>query len=184
MQLKFIGLTKNKKDAIYSLIIILFCVISIFQKHKNYFLKKELKDCEEYYYSQVYGMIERLMDDNKDYAKHDVKLVVIFSPEDCEVCIKEISSLWSFVKENTNIGFYGLINHPYPDLVKRFMKTKNWLFPYKIINNNLYGNGFGFEVTPVKILIRNERVVYIEGALSDWEKEGRVKDYIRTIVDN
>jgi len=64
------------------------------------------------------------------------------------------------------------------------MKTKNFLFPYKIINNNLYGNGFGFEVTPVKILIRNERVVYIEGALSDWEKEGRVKDYIRTIVDN
>lgn len=80
------------------------------------------------------------------------------------------------------MSFYGLVNHPYPDLVRRFLKSMGWDFPTTIITDSLYDEGFCLSSTPIKILLRGNKILYIEGALSNWRKESKIKKYIHSFI--
>lgn len=104
------------------------------------------------------------------------KLVIFYSPEDCPQCLEEVTFWQQFEKKQKSLKCWGLVNHPYKELVANFMRMKNWDMSYHIIEENEYfGDSFQSKKTPLKVLLNKENQIYfVEGPLPTWDEEGKL----------
>lgn len=176
---------KNFPILLILLCVVLMCVILIF---KNYQFRKELSLSKRIIeinkntnldLSQLEKVIDQYLLADLSKGNYDWNLVLIFSPEDCPYCLKEISFLGELKNKKKNLGCWGLVNHPHKELVSDFVRKMGWKFPICIIEKTYFEDNFGLGKTPIKVLIgKNKQIYYAEGPLVDWEKDGKLKEFI------
>lgn len=180
MQLIFTRLSNKIKKNYIKIILILMVILIIISNFQNYNLRKQLSYYQSKYKIQYENILKKyIFPKLKDSNQYD--LIIIFSPEDCPFCLEEITFLNNLTKRKSNIKTWGLVDHPYPELVKKFLKSIHWDFSCTFINNNSCCNNFGLNETPIKILLKDKQIIFIEEALSNWKKEGKIKSYILSL---
>jgi len=155
-------------------------MIILLFRYKYYLLSSQKNFYQEIYYNNIDKVITGLIGD-KAIKKNATNLIIIFSPEDCDVCLDEITSLWGLTNRISKIGFFGIINHPYPELAYTYINNRKWNFPCRIINNNLYNEGLGLGKTPIKIFLQNGKILYVEGPRSNWRIKSGIIKYLNNL---
>lgn len=181
-----------KNKIFYNTVFGLIAVVGLFLAIQNYKLREELHFCQQLEGHQGGVNIEterikKIINENllKDIGRSNTKLkmVIIYTPEDCPLCLDEVTH-WAMLHETEeSFSLWGLVNHPHNKLVQKYIRSMNWNFPNCLVPVSSYGENFGLEKTPLKILLNREnRIIYIEGALTNWQKEGKLEELITKML--
>jgi len=181
------------KNKVFYLIIFGFIgLLSIVLILQNYQLRKELLYSQKILkfisnsninINHLNRILAKYIFSNLSNGDFKWNLVIIFSPEDCPYCLKEISFWAHFKEKHKNFGCWGLVNHPHVELVSKFIKSMGWNFPIYVIKENLFGDNFGLGKTPIKVLLNDRnQIYYIEGPIPNWEKEGKLKKLVEDLL--
>ncbi|MCP2519873.1 redoxin family protein [Candidatus Aminicenantes bacterium AC-335-B20] len=176
-----------KNKAFYLIILILIILLSIFLTFQNYKLREKLRKYDKYKsldinYPKIKQILSTYLLKHLMNNKSKWTLVIIFSPEDCPYCLEEISYLANLC-EMKNVKCFGLVSHPYKELVEKFIKNMKWDFPIYITGKSPWGYNFGIRKTPIKILLNDKnQIYYVEGPLSNWKTESKLKILIQNTL--
>ncbi len=174
-----------KNKFFFTIVFVLIVIVGLFLSYQNFQLRKELHNCNQLLKhisnidlgaNHLSKIIHRYL--LKDLKKSDVKwkLVIIYAPEDCPPCLEEISYWANFNDLKNDFGCWGLVNHPNQKLVAKFIKDMHWNFPTLIIEENVFGENFGYKKTPIKVLLNAKNQIYfIEGPVLNWLKDGKIR---------
>lgn len=114
-------------------------------------------------------------------------LVIIFTPEDCPICLDEIS-FWDeyFMRQPKHIlGVWGLVIHPYPELVQNFIVNMGWQFPIYVHQDSQNIVNKIQKLTPIKILIKSSnRIYYLEASNPNWSTKSSLRNIIFQLKAN
>jgi|GEM_PF-1877327 len=196
MLLRFIKLRDLIENNKFPLLLLFFSFILIcYLLCQNYLLRKELilvnrisleLNNENINTDSLYKIIKKHLLKPMNEKAFKWNLIIIFSPEDCPFCIDEISFWNSFVKQKKlSLGCWGLVIHPFPELVNDFIKNMGWEFPVYIFNDSLDNSNFYSNSTPLKILMKNNKnIYYIEGPNPNWSNKSTLKNLITHLQDH
>lgn len=102
------------------------------------------------------------------------RIVAIFTPDDCDICLDEIPVLVDFT-DRRDIKFQGIIPYTFPALAKRYLEDRNWDFEVFYTDQPFLINLLQDFRTPIKVLMdRDNNIIYIEGANNNWQIEGSI----------
>lgn len=181
-----------KNKIFFSIVFSLITVFGIFLAVQNYQLRKELRYCQQVskHFNRDDAEIDRINSVIDNHLKNQLeqgdfkwKMVIVYAPEDCPPCLDEITH-WAMLNETEpDFGLWGIVNHPHEQLVAKFIKSMKWGFPNHIVKKSPFGENFGLSKTPIKVLLdNNNRIVFIEGPVTDWETSGRLKAFINELL--
>lgn len=197
MLLRFIKLRDLIENNKFPLLLLFFSFILIsFLPWQNYSLRKELL-----FVSRIsrelnndYINTDGLQNIVKKYLLKPIRekafkwnLIIIFSPEDCPFCIDEISFWDNYFKQQKEpfLGCWGLVIHPFPELVNDFINNMGWEFPIFISNDSLDHSNFLKFSTPLKVLMKSTKnIYYIEGPDPNWFNKSTLKNLITYLQDH
>jgi len=131
--------------------------------------------------NRLYKIINKNLSSIMREKEFKWNLVIIFSPDDCPICIDELSFWDNYARQQKQsfLGCWGLVNYPYPKLVNDFIKNMGWKFPIYVINDSLYTKMSYEKSTPLKILIKGTKnIYYIEGPNPNWHEKSILKNII------
>jgi hypothetical protein len=75
------------------------------------------------------------------------------------------------------------VNHPHKELASNLIKSMGWGFSILIVEEDTYGDNFGLGKTPIKALLKGkDQIYYVEGPLANWEKDGKLKEFIKDLL--
>jgi hypothetical protein len=182
-----------KIRSFYSVFFILFILLGLLLLYQNYQLRKDLiysKRLLEFSNNPYVDLIQLKQIIRKYIVNTDIgnnakwKLVIIFSPETCPVCLEEVSYWVDFCMKKNDLQCWGLVDHPHKELVLSFIKSKGWEFSNLYIDDTLLGNNFNLAETPIKILLDENHIYYVEKTLPEWKKESILKKMIKDLKLN
>lgn len=172
----------------YVIVFILVVLMGIFLAWQNHRLRSELLYCNKVLkhtgstnidLKHLEKIVDMYILSKLNKFDYKWKLVVIYAPEDCPPCLDEINYWAEMYGTEKKFGLFGLVNHPYTELVLKYNTSMGWNFPVVIVKENAFGENFGFKKTPIKILLNEKNQVYfVEGPLPDWKKNGKLKALI------
>ncbi|MEO0077025.1 MAG: hypothetical protein ABIK19_05115, partial [candidate division WOR-3 bacterium] len=83
------------------------------------------------------------------------------------------------------LGVWGLVIHPYPELVQNFIVDMGWQFPIYVhqYSQNIMINFKN--LTPIKILMKDSnKIYYLESSNPDWSTKSSLRNIIFQMQDN
>jgi len=110
------------------------------------------------------------------------RVVIIFTPDDCGICLDEISFINEILNNKNEIKFQGIVPCQYPALAKKFADAKNWKFDIFYTQNEDIIVQLANLKKPIKVLMnRNDKIIYMEVANINWQINNTFKNRINDL---
>jgi len=181
-----------KTRVFHASILILILAAGIFLAVQNHLLRKKLHYCNQVLthlsspnvdINHLKKIVDKYLSAELRATDFKWKLIIIYTPEDCSDCLEEIDYWAKFCDREKKIGCWGLVNHPYPELVSKFFESRGWRFPNRIIKEHEFGENFGLFKTPIKVLLNTDnQLYYVEGPLVNYKEEGKLRIFLKSLM--
>lgn len=122
--------------------------------------------------------IKQVLVKNGGELKSGLNLLMVFTPEDCQLCLQEIDFLANYCHSHERLQCFGIVDYPIPDLITEYVKNKKWKFPVYVDNVDSSAN-FGLPDTPYKLVLNaSGKLIFAEGPIVTWRKSGELTSFL------
>ncbi|MDI6730702.1 MAG: redoxin domain-containing protein, partial [Candidatus Altarchaeum sp.] len=135
--------------------ITLLTFISFCSCKKNESFKPQKDKFEKLISSTIDGKII-----NSDSLEGNLRVLVFFSPNDCQSCINEIL-FWNSSYKNfaQKVSVIGVVSHPHRSIAARYVKMLNIDIPVIFDSSSYLKRKYGINDTPGRIIFNNKNEI-------------------------
>ncbi len=168
-----------KISCLFSCIIILNLLTFVSCKEKET-AKPQKEKFEKFISSTIDGKII-----NTDSLQGSLRVIVFFSPNDCQSCLNEIL-FWNSNQKifEQKLSVVGVISHQHRSIATRYVKMLNINIPVVFDSSSYLSKKYGINHTPGRIVFNNKNEILHKSDVNNKEiRLDNVMDTIKVLLN-